>query len=120
MTYRIAVAGMLWAALVLGGGCASTPSEAADVAASAEAVPAEAVDVAPKVQPKVLERSAPSAKEIETPLQGGTSDALPVIAQGSTPVGEGGVPRSNPPTVPPARPGDSPIVAEVIDIPTAR
>lgn len=114
MTYRFAVAGMLWAVLVLGGGCASTPAAGADPAVPTE----EATDATPKAQPKVLERSAPSAKEIETPLQGNSAEALPVLAQGATPVGEGGTPRSNPPTIPAARPGDSPAVAEIIDIPT--
>lgn len=108
MTYRIAVAGVLTAGLLLGG-CASK-------APAAEAAPAEATPVeAPKPQPKVLQRPAPSAQEIETPLKSGES--LPIIAQGSTPVGEGAPPRDTPPTVPPAQPGSGP-VEEVIEMPT--
>lgn len=102
---------MLLTAMALGGGCASTPPAEAATTAAPDA------EATPKTQPKVLERSAPTAQEIETPLQGG-GNALPVLAEGTAPVGEGGTPRSNPPAVPAARPGESPVVAEVIDMPT--
>lgn len=111
MTYRIAAAGAL-AALVLWNGCASSAPKLT------EAAPVEATNAPEKPQPKVLQRPAPSAQEIESPLKSGEGEQLPVIVQGDTPVGEGGAPRPAPPQVPPARPGGTPAVEEVIEMPT--
>lgn len=111
MTYRIVAAGAVAALLCLGG-CASTATK--EAAAAPEAAPAE---IASKNQPKVLERSAPTAQEIESPLKAGEGEGLPIIAQGDTPVGEG-APRSATPPIPAERPGGSPAVESVIDMPT--
>lgn len=105
---------MLSAALVLLGGCASSAPK--DPAASG--TPPVETSEAQRVQPKLLERSAPSAQEIESPLKAGEGEGLPVIAEGDAPVGEGGTPRERRPEIPPARPGASPVVEEVIVMPT--
>lgn len=104
---------MLSAALALLGGCASSAPK--DPAASG--APVE-ISEAQQAQPRRLERPAPSAKEIESPLKAGEGEGLPILAEGDTPVGEGGQPRASRPQIPPARPGTSPVVEEVIVMPT--
>lgn len=109
MTYRFAVAGTALAAWMLLGGCASSAPKDADAANPPVAESAESASA-----PQKLERPAPTASEIESPLTSGGAGALPVIAEAQ----DTAAPRPAQPDVPPARPGTSPVVEEVITMPT--